>query len=243
VPAEVVAAEPGEASNIGPTEFRIPGFRGTSKYQGFYAKSEKSFSGGFVGQAPVVQAADVTTASEDLTRRTVEELKSELDAKVPTDPDFIAPEGGREVAIVRIDQPSAGERVGRFQVSVTARGEFIVIRRSQLGQLLGALLLAPTETGGLSIAPNQPALELRGLRKNSAACCLKLAVSGTLDYWRAPDSMELQSVLLNSTPTKAEAYLRGRPEIGEFRITRFPRWLWFIPQRTGGLEINIRPPV
>ena len=244
VPAEVVAAEPGEASNIGAAEFRIPGFRGTSKYGGFYAKSEKPFSGGFVGQASVVQAADVTAASEDLTRRAVEELKGELDAKAPTDPDFIAPEGGREIAIVRIDQPPAGERMERFPVRVVVRGELIAVRRSQLGQLLGAImLLATAETDGLSIAPHQPALELRGLKQGSAACCLNLAVSGALDYWRAPSSAELRSVLLDSTPAKAEAYLRGRPEIGEFSIKRFPRWLWFIPQRTGGLEITIRPPV
>ncbi len=50
------------------------------------------------------------------------------------------------------------------------------------------------------------------------------------------------AILRASTPEKAEAYLKSRPEIESFRIKRFPAWLWFIPARPGGFRITVEPP-
>lgn len=243
IPAEVIAEEPGMASNIGPAEFHIPGFRGTPRYQGFYAKSEAGFAGGFTGEARIVQSTDLKQASEELTRAVIEELKGELAAKTPADPDFLSPDGARELAITRIEQPKAGERYDRFPVTVNAKGRVFVIRRSQLGESLAAVLVPPGGAGQTAkIAPDQPGLEVRAVRPGPRPGEFSFSVSGELAYWREADRGELASVLLASTPRKAEAYLRGREEISSFRIKRFPLWLWFIPGRPGGLRVEFEPP-
>jgi hypothetical protein len=46
VEADVVADQGGDAYNIGPSDFKIPGFQGSPKYDKFYAKSADSMSGG-----------------------------------------------------------------------------------------------------------------------------------------------------------------------------------------------------
>ncbi len=243
ITAEVIADAAGEASNIGPSEFRIPGFRGSAKYEGFYAKSEAPFSGGFSGAAKVVAATDVARASEELTREAIQALERELSQRVPADPDFLSPPGGRELAIAELTAPPAGERRDRFTVSVTSRGRMFAVRRSHLGESLAALILGPDADGRAAhIAPNQPNLDVRAARLGPAAGEAHLIISGELAYWHEADGSALAAILAASTPRKAEAYLRGRDEIESFRIKRFPSWLWFIPDRPGGLNISVEPP-
>lgn len=243
IAAEVIATEAGEASNIEPAEFRIPGFRGTPKYQGFSAKSEKALTGGFIGEARIVEAEDLRRASEELTRTAIEALQQEILEKIPADRDFFSPAGGRELIITRIEQPKAGERHDQFMVSVQARGRAMVIRRSHLSRMLAELLLQPDEDAPTAkVAPDQPDLVFDGVRLGPEAGEMRLTASGKLAYWREADYAAITSVLHASTPKKAEAYLRGREEIGAFRIKRFPLWLWFIPSREDGLKINVEPP-
>lgn len=49
VEAVVVADEAGDAYNIGPASFTVPGFKGSSKYDTFSARSTKAFTGGGAG--------------------------------------------------------------------------------------------------------------------------------------------------------------------------------------------------
>ena len=242
IEAEVAADRPGEAYNIGPTDFRIPGFRGTPRYEGFTAKSEAQFSGGFEGEARTVRAEDLTSASEELTRRISDELRRELGEKAPSDPDFLVPDGAREIAIASVEQPKIGERHDTFETRVTARGRLLAVRRSQLAELVGAIALPGDAPLPARIPARQDELAITVVRLGAEAGTVRIAVSGKLAFWRETKLDELVATLRTSTPAKAEAYLRGREEIASFRVKRFPRWLWFIPTREGGLRVAIEPP-
>lgn len=241
VSAEAIADTPGETYNIGPTEFRIPGFRGSPKYQGFYAKSEQPFSGGFEGEAKIVLAEDLRAASEDLTRRVVEETQAELQGKIPADPDFLAPDGSREVSVTEVIQPKPGERYDRFPTTVSARGRLIAIRRSHLSETAAVHLLPEESTLPMRLPASQPELTIETVRVGPGST-VTLALGGRLGYWQETNLKELTDTLRRSTPGKAEAYLRGRGEIEAFRIKRFPSWLWFVPERAQGLTIEIETP-
>lgn len=242
IAAAAVADQPGAAANIGPTQFRIPGFRGTPKHQGFYAESSRAFSGGFVGEAKVVATDDLRRASEDLTRRAVEQLRKELDGKLPADPDLAAPEGAREVSVLGVESPKAGERAERFPVRVVVRGRLVAFRHSQATEVIAALLLPRDPALTVKPARAQPDFMLERARLGARPGDLRVTAAGELAFWREPNVEELTAILHTSTPAKAEAYLRGRDEIAAFRMKRFPRWLWYIPGRAGGLEIRVVPP-
>lgn len=241
--AVAVADEPGDAANIGPAEFRIPGFRGSPKYQGFYAKAVEGLSGGFAGEAQVVAAGDLAKSSEDLTRRIVAKLRDELKAKSPPQDDFLVPDGAREVLIVSIESPKAGERHQSFPVTVSARGRLIAVRRSHLAEVLAGLSAPPPQPGlAIRFPSTQTELVIRDARFGPRGDELTFTAGGRLRYYEEPDIGELAKTLRSSTPDKFEAYLKSRPEIESFRVRRFPAWLWFIPARPGGLRVTVEPP-
>lgn len=242
VKAKVAADAPGESYNIEPSEFRIPGFRGTPKYQGFYAKSAEKFGGGFEGQARVVTADDLKRASEDTTKVLSEELRLDLEKRIPADPDLLAPPGGREIAVLELAGPRAGDRFDRFTITASGRGRLTAVRNSHIAQVLGALLITPAADDSVKFPNDQNKLSIAAGKSSAAPGELRLVLSGELDYWREINIGNLAETLRTSTPKKSEAYLRGREEIKSFELKRFPRWLWFISQRPGGLEIDLQKP-
>lgn len=84
IEAEVIADESGKDYNIGSGDFTIPGFKGSSKYDKFYAKSKKDMSGGGDGDSSVkvVSKEDIKLAKEDVLkevkRQAVDDIKAEL---------------------------------------------------------------------------------------------------------------------------------------------------------------------
>lgn len=187
-------------------------------------------------------AEDLKRASEDATRHAVEELRAELQRKIPSDPDLVVPDGAREVVVVEVTQPNRGDRFDRFPVAVRARGRLFVIRRSQVTAAIASTVIPNTANLTVRTTDTQPNLTMGSAHMTANQTQVHFAASGDLVYWREQSAGAVAEVLKTSTPAKAEAYLRGRDEIESFRTKRFPLWLWFIPERAGGLEITVEAP-
>ncbi|MGM0628988.1 MAG: hypothetical protein ACQESA_01010 [Patescibacteria group bacterium] len=83
ISVKVYADEPGEEYNIGPAKFTIPGFEGSAKFDGFYAKSESPMEGGRIGEEPVVEDQDLETVKKELRQGNRDELLSLARNSVP----------------------------------------------------------------------------------------------------------------------------------------------------------------
>lgn len=66
IEAKVSADSYGSNYNIGSTDFKIPGFKGSAKYDLFYGKSTSSMTGGISGTVSTVSADDIAIANRDL---------------------------------------------------------------------------------------------------------------------------------------------------------------------------------
>lgn len=74
IEASIYGIEAGEEYNSTPIDFRVLGFKGTSKYTKIYARSKGDITGGFRGRSPVVSSLDKVIA--------VSELKATLETKL-----------------------------------------------------------------------------------------------------------------------------------------------------------------
>lgn len=74
----VLADSYGEDYNIQPSDFTIPGFKGTPRYDGFFARSSTSMKGGSSGNVKGVSASDISAAKDELALSLTNDLKAEL---------------------------------------------------------------------------------------------------------------------------------------------------------------------
>lgn len=79
----VVADAPGEAYNLSLTDFTIPGFKGTAKYQTVYGLSKTPISGGASGTVKVADVDDLKKAEASLVDLLNKQFLSSVDQQVP----------------------------------------------------------------------------------------------------------------------------------------------------------------
>ncbi len=85
IQVRVFADEPGEEYNISgsETEFTIPGFEGSPRYDNFYAKSESSIEGGFSGTRKIIDDEDLEKAKNEMSKNLEDKLLSKVDMDIP----------------------------------------------------------------------------------------------------------------------------------------------------------------
>lgn len=81
----VYGYEPGEAYNSGPLDFKVFGFRGTGKYDKFYARSEGDITGGMSGNFYVVSDEEKAKVSSGLALTLKDNLTKKVLEQVPED--------------------------------------------------------------------------------------------------------------------------------------------------------------
>ncbi len=83
VTALVVADKPGDAYNIGLSDFTIPGFKGTVRYSTIYGRSLTDMTGGFVGMVKKVDDASLATAKASLDKKLTDDLLQQATTQTP----------------------------------------------------------------------------------------------------------------------------------------------------------------
>lgn len=81
VEVTVYADSYGEEYNISVTDFAIPGFKGTPRYDGFFGRSVGSMKGGSSGNTKSVSSSDLSAAKDELALSLTQEIKAELKNK------------------------------------------------------------------------------------------------------------------------------------------------------------------
>ena len=84
IEVKVYASEPGEEYNAGPLDFKIFGFKGTPKYEKFYARSKGSMTGGFTGSSYTVPDEEKSKYLLELKNALQDKLLAKAREQIPT---------------------------------------------------------------------------------------------------------------------------------------------------------------
>ncbi|MFA6274021.1 MAG: hypothetical protein WC662_02565 [Candidatus Paceibacterota bacterium] len=79
----IYASEAGEEYNSGPLDFKILGFKGTSKYEKFYGRSKGEISGGLKGKFSQISETDKVATTEELKNSLQEKLFQKVNDQIP----------------------------------------------------------------------------------------------------------------------------------------------------------------
>lgn len=239
IEAEVVADEPGSEYNIKPSEFTIPGFKGSpGKYEGFYAISKEPMEGGKVGTIQKVTEKDKEEALSSLKDSLVSEIKTELQESIPEDLKIIEESFKLDLQGVQLN-PGVGEAGKEFQIQATGTARTFALREDYVKRIIKKKLKEEMEEGqeiikdSFEITYKDPALNFE---KGSAT--LKVEASANLT-WKIKKE-KLKQDLKGKNKVGARKAVADYPEIKSLQVELWPFWLRRIPNKKDKITIKVQ---
>lgn len=238
IDVEVFADQPGEDYNIEETKFTIPGFKGSSKYDGFYGESKEPMNGGAEGKVKVVTEEDIKSAREDLLLQAKEEALAELDNRAGEDFNILKDnfkEDKVEVSFSAEEDEAVDNFIGKIEFSIKA----MAYKESYLRELVDLNLesiimedkIALSDT--LQIDHEKPVINWD---KGSAL----FNVTASEEVSERIDKEDLKNDLAGKGEVEVRKYLSSKKEISKSQVSFWPFWVKKVPAQKDKIEITIK---
>lgn len=235
VEAEVVADKAGEAYNLGLSDFTIPGFKGTPRYNKFYARSKTEISGGYVGDSPIVTQELIDDILAKAKPGITDNLKNRVSKDLPSG--IFLPPGASDISVEaeNINPPigSRGEKV-----SLTIRGTFtgLAFKEKDVFQLLGKTYLNLPMDESVSIS-NWENLSITVISKSFPDKTITFSVKGKAHFIWEFDGVALKNDLIASRADRKAAF-GSYKSISRAEIDFRPPWWRIFPKDSSRIKIE-----
>ncbi len=132
IEVKVTADSVGESYNIPESNFTIPGFKGSARYEGFYAVSSSNMSGGADGEKSIVSKEDIESATNDMTIEVKDKIREEIVSAKKEN--FLSLKDSIFYTIT--DNLSAFESGKDDKFKIFAKGQMILVNESELAKAI-----------------------------------------------------------------------------------------------------------
>lgn len=235
VNVNVEAQEPGEAYNIGPSKFTIPGLP-LDKQVKIYGKSTSPMAGGLTKEIKVVSKEDIENAKDDLTEKMVAEVKEEFSKKA----------GGEKVLEAAIKEeileekisPNEGEEAQQFTLTFRKNFWTISFEEEKAKEKIFIKLKDNLPEDKEIVEGKLENIEYKiiDIDKNNG---LSLNVS-VIGY--AVNKLDLEKTkgdLLGKNKEEVTQYFKQKEEIVDVDVKFWPFWVKKVPSNRSRIEIKI----
>ncbi len=232
VEADVAGAE----YNIGPDEFKIPGFEGTPKYTAFYGKSTQVMSGGAKGKMKVATQNDITGAINIVTLELKDKALEAFKAIVPADLKLV--DGAQSLNVVESSSSIKANQPGeKFTVTVKIKVSGIAFKENE------ALSLIERSVGN-KISENKTLLfsTIKATYKTSKLDLkqgiLMLDCNVEADSISSFDEQKIKDELAGKSEADVKKYLSSLPDIETAKIIFWPFWVKKVPADKDKIKVT-----
>jgi len=130
----VTAFEGGDAYNIGPSNFSVPGLNGTNSYYSTYAVSTEAMKGGYTGEIKKVTQADIDNANDELVKElssaALSDIKDQLGADYVVLDDAVSYDENNGSSDRKV-----GETINNFNYTITVKATGVAFKKSDLDRI------------------------------------------------------------------------------------------------------------
>lgn len=238
IEADVIADQPGDGYNIGPTDFRITGFKDTpAKFDKFYAKSAKPMTGGSSGAAKLVTAPDIASAKETIAadgkKAAIADLKGALPAGRKIFDDAVQVE-----VISTTSADNAGAEKEKFSVTAKVKATAISFQEADVKKMLQDSL---KQSGALSseISFDQPINYILA-DSNILQKTLKFQAKTDAKTAAGVDLENFKKGILGKTAEDAQTYAKNFPAIQQMDVSFWPFFVNRIPTNEGRVVVEVK---
>ena len=235
ISASIVADAPGPDYNVGPIKlFQIPGFKGSPKFQSFYAESTSSMQGGFIGEVAYPTADDIAKAKT----KSSGDIESALNAKLFTDvpKDFKILEGSRVYRILSQKADAEADKDGNFGVFTDAKIILIAFKDEDAVELLKNKALAESK-GDFEV--KSQTLEYAIARADFDKGRITFPVTFKAELARKISAEELKSKIAGKSELELKTMIFALPGMKDATISLWPFWVKHVPSSLSKITVTV----
>lgn len=239
ITAEVYADEVGEAYNLTPSRFTIPGFAGEPEFDNIYAESVTDFMGGHDGMKFIIDESELETAEQALRLELRNSLLERIDAERPAG--FVQFTGAVTFTYESLPMVEYGDNLATIKEKVTMR--IPLFEESAFAEFIAAATVPGYE--GEPVRIEDPSV-LSFSYESATTTSSNIAEMGTVRFklegrplivWEY-DAGKLKTDLLGKNRTALNPILGGYPAIEKARAVIRPVWKTTFPDKLDDITIT-----
>lgn len=234
----VTADSPGESSNLSPTKgWKIPGFKGTPRYEKFIVENTASMKGGFVGDTPVV--------SDEQKEKTLTETKNSLsnllngEMLVLMSDTFKLLDKAQTFQITKNEYQATKDDPNKFGMFIEGEMKRIVFKEEALKDELfkkhGKKYIEQGYTTAQSFDLSYGTTTIDFVNKK-----MEVSVKGSIAYIHDINPTALREDFKNRNESELRQRIFSLPGIENATISLWPFWVRTVPESDGRIEITVR---
>jgi len=244
VEADIVADAAGNAYDIGPTNFSIPGFSGGPKAGKIYAKSKVSMSGGAStgsSGAVAVSASDIEQAKKDAIGKFRESFAESLSGEIASDERYI--KETFDIAVTgNPTAPGVGTVASSFEYRATFHGKAFVFSEDKLHDVAVAILRKQASIGD-GYAAQGVTFRYDGGTADYPSGALHFKVGVDAIFVAGIDTTALRTDFLGRNQDEIKQALENHPEVKNIEIELTPKGLSLaVPKDPNRVTVTVIAP-
>lgn len=224
IEATVVADQSGEAYNLSPTTFVIPGFKGSAKYAAFSAQSTKAMIGGGnagTSDVMVVAKVDMETAEREAKEKVKEIFLNEIQSGLGPD-EKILDEEINITALSPASVPEIGTVLSEFEYKNTFTVQAFAFSEKTVREKVESA--SKKDMQGITLKPIASSITYDGSVANFSEKTLDLRAHALVTMESDIDRDALKKALLGRNEDAIQEVLNTFPAIKKVSVIFRPEW-------------------
>ncbi len=234
VDVPVVADKGGSDYNIGPSKFVIIAFRGTPRYTKYYGESLSSIKGG--GEVSQVRKEDLEKAEDSLTKKAEEEIRKEIESKIPDDFDFL--KNNLKISILGKNSLARPGTEGKtFDFQIKAKGTTLAFSKKDINAIVKKYIQGEIpkdkklfeKSLKIKYSLNEPFSPISGR--------MALSLYLSAEIYPEINLASLKKVLAGRPLSETKVLLNSQSDISRTEVQISPFWIKKLPNDIRRIEI------
>jgi len=229
-----------EACNVPDCKFTIPGFEGTSKFNGFYGISTGSMTGGTFASIPLVTAEDIKEAEGIIIDKYTDSINQDLESKIPKEPKELKVLSGAKSSIKLTNlssDASIGDHREKFSVSAEVEIKVIAFDEDNIIEYIQEILEKDRDENYDYC--QKPELEYLELKTDFSKGTMKMSVKTNQIVCHKLSLEEIKQLVIGKDREELNQIFESNPGIKDVEVNLSPLWIRKVPNSLDKINLFI----